>query len=119
MTAPTIAAVWATQRNNFNVMRLVAAWLVIYGHAWAITGRSGQDLLASLTRFRFAGAIAVDMFFVVSGFLIAASLQRNSVRGYLISRGLRIVPALVVCVGVTTFVIGPLLSTAANYWSQP
>lgn len=118
MTAPTIAAAWATQRNNFNLMRLLAAWLVIYGHAWAITGSDGQDLLASLTGFRFAGAIAVDMFFVVSGFLIAASLERNSVRGYLVSRGLRILPALVVCVGLTTFVIGPLLTAAADYWSQ-
>ena len=119
MSSPTIAAAWATQRNNFNLMRLVAAWLVIYGHAWAITGSGGQDQLAWLTGFRFAGAIAVDMFFVVSGFLIAASLQRNSVRGYLLSRGLRILPALVVCVAVSTFVMGPLLSTAAGYWSQP
>ena len=118
MSSPTIAAAWAAQRNNFNLMRLVAAWLVIYGHAWAITGSSGQDLLAKLTGFRFAGAIAVDMFFVVSGFLIAASLQRNSVRGYLVSRGLRILPALIACVGLATFVLGPLLTTAANYWSQ-
>ncbi len=119
MSSPTIADAWAAQRNNFNLMRLVAAWLVIYGHAWAITGSSGQDWLARLTGFRFSGAIAVDMFFVVSGFLIAASLQRNSVRGYLVSRGLRIVPALVVCVALTTFLLGPLLTTAAGYWAQP
>ncbi len=119
MNSPTIATAWAAQRNNFNLMRLVAAWLVIYGHAWAITGSSGQDLLADLTGFRFAGAIAVDMFFVVSGFLITASLQRNSARGYLLSRGLRIVPALVACVAVSTFVLGPLLTTATDYWSQP
>lgn len=118
MSSPTIAAAWATQRNNFNLMRLVAAWLVIYGHAWAITGTGGQDLLADLTGFRFAGAIAVDMFFVVSGFLIAASLQRNSVRGYLISRGLRILPALIACVVLTTFVLGPLLTSVSDYWSQ-
>lgn len=118
MSSPTIADAWAAQRNNFNLMRLVAAWLVIYGHAWAITGSSGHDLLAGLTGFRFAGAIAVDMFFVVSGFLITASLQRNSVRGYLISRGLRILPALIACVILTTFVLGPLLTSASDYWSQ-
>lgn len=118
MSSPTIAGAWATQRNNFNLMRLVAAWLVIYGHAWAITGSGGQDALADLTGFRFAGAIAVDMFFVISGFLIAASLQRNSVRGYLVLRGLRILPALIACVAVTTFVVGPLLTTATDYWSQ-
>lgn len=118
MSSPTIAAAWAAQRNNFNLMRLVAAWLVIYSHAWAITRADGHDLIATLTGFRAAGALAVDMFFVVSGFLITASLQRNSVRGYLVSRGLRILPALVTCVGVTTFVLGPLLTTATDYWSQ-
>ena len=119
MTAPSIAEAWAGQRNNFNLMRLVAAWLVIYGHAHAITGIPGNDGIAWLTQLRSAGAVAVDMFFVVSGFLIAASLERNSVRGYLVSRGLRILPALLVCVALTTFVLGPLLSTAADYWRQP
>ena len=119
MSSPTIAAAWAAQRNNFNLMRLVAAWLVIYSHAWAITGAAGHDLMGTLTGFRSAGALAVDLFFVVSGFLIAASLQRNSVRGYLVSRGLRILPALIACVGLTTFVLGPLLTTATSYWSEP
>lgn len=119
MTAPTIAAAWAAQRNNFNLMRLVAAWLVIYGHAHAVTGIPGNDGVAWLTQLRGAGAVAVDMFFVISGFLIAASLERNSVRGYLVSRGLRILPALVVCVALTTFVLGPLLSTTVDYWRQP
>ena len=80
---------------------------MIYGHAWAITGTPGGDLLARATQVKFAGAIAVDMFFVISGFLIAASLQRNTVRGYLASRALRILPALVVCVALTVFVLGP------------
>jgi len=61
----------------------------------------------------------VDMFFVISGFLIAASLQRNSVQGYLASRALRILPALIVCVGLSTFVLGPLLTTSADYWRNP
>ena len=118
-SAPTIAVAWAGQRNNFNLMRLVAAWLVIYGHAHALTGIAGNDGIAWLTQLRGAGAVAVDMFFVVSGFLIAASLERNTVRGYLVSRGLRILPALLVCVALTTFVLGPLLTTAADYWRQP
>ena len=119
MTAPSIATAWAGQRNNFNLMRLVAAWMVIYGHAHAITGIAGNDGIAWLTQLRGAGAVAVDMFFVISGFLIAASLERNSVRGYLVSRGLRILPALLVCVALTTFILGPLLTTAADYWRQP
>ena len=116
--APSIGQAWAQGRNNFNLMRLVAAWMVIYGHASAVTGVPFTDAFAWATRLRGAGAVAVDLFFVVSGFLIAASLQRNDVRGYLVSRGLRIVPALLVCVAVTAFVLGPLLTTAAQYWSD-
>ena len=117
--APTIGEAWSQGRNNFNLMRLVAAWMVIYGHASTITGVPFTDAFAWLTRLRGAGAVAVDLFFVVSGFLIAASLQRNDVRGYLVSRGLRIVPALVVCVALTTFVLGPLVTTAPHYWTDP
>ncbi len=115
---PTVADAWAGERNNFNLMRLVAAWLVIYGHAHAITGIPGNDGIAWLTQLRAAGAVAVDMFFALSGFLIAASLQRNTVRGYLVSRGLRILPALVVCVALTTLLLGPLVTSAADYWTQ-
>ena len=114
----TIADAWAGDRNNFNLMRLVAAWLVIYGHAHAITGLPGHDGIAWLTQLRAAGAVAVDMFFAVSGFLIAASLERNTVRGYLVSRGLRILPALLACVALTTLVLGPLLTTTADYFTQ-
>ena len=118
-TAPTLAEAWEGGRNNFNLMRLVAAWLVIYGHARAITKAGGQDLITWLTQFKFAGGVAVDVFFVISGFLIAASLQRNDVRSYLASRALRIVPGLAVCVALSAFVLGPLLTTSADYWHRP
>lgn len=115
----TVASAWASGRNNFNLMRLVAAWLVIYGHSRAITAAPGVDVVTLLTGFRYAGAVAVDVFFVVSGFLIAASLERHTTRGYLVARALRIVPALLVCVLLTALVMGPLLTTAADYWSRP
>lgn len=114
-----LADAWAGGRNNFTLIRLVAAWLVIHGHAWAITGTPGGDFIARLTGFKFAGALAVDAFFLISGFLIAASLQRNDVRGYLASRALRILPALVVCVALCVFVLGPLLTTDDGYWRDP
>lgn len=40
---PTLAQAWSGDRNNFNLMRLIAAWLVIYGHAWAITAAPGSS----------------------------------------------------------------------------
>ena len=66
------------------------------------------------------GAIAVNGFFAVSGFLVAASLVKRGIVDYLISRILRIFPALIVCVLVSVFILGPLLSTLSvnDYFSH-
>ena len=114
----TLADAWHTGRNNFNLIRLVAAWLVIWSHGWPITGTAGPDPLGRLTLIRSGGEIAVDVFFVVSGFLVAASLERNRWREFLAARALRIFPALIVCVLLTVFVLGPALTTASDYWSS-
>jgi len=104
------------ERPTINLLRLAAAWLVIYGHSWAVTGdHSTQDILVRLFQFKASGGMAVDAFFIISGFLIAASVERNSVRGYVVSRALRIVPALVVCTALCSFVLGPLVTTLDHY----
>lgn len=115
---PTIDTVFATGRNNFNLIRLIAAWLVIYSHSWAITGSAGVDAIGALTQIKSAGALAVDVFFLISGFLVAASIQRNTLREFLLARALRIYPALVVCVVLSVCVLGPLVTTAPDYWSD-
>lgn len=115
---PTIQSAFATSRNNFNLIRLIAAWLVIYSHSWAITGSAGADLVGMLTLQKSAGALAVDVFFLISGFLVAASFQRNSLRAFLLARALRIYPALMVCVMLTVCILGPLLTTASDYWDD-
>ena len=33
----SLGEAWRSGRNNFNLIRLFAAWLVIYSHAWPIT----------------------------------------------------------------------------------
>lgn len=111
-----IGDAWRNGRNNFNLIRLIAAWLVIYSHAWAITGTAGNDHLAQLTLTKSAGAFAVDVFFAISGFLVAASFERNGWRDFLVARALRIYPALIVCIALTAFILGPALTTDAQYW---
>lgn len=113
---PTLADAWAGGRNHFNAIRLVAAWMVIWSHAWAITGTPGNDPFAHLTLTRSAGAFAVDVFFVISGFLVAASFERNGWREFLIARALRLYPAVIVCTLLTVCVLGPLLTTSTTYW---
>ncbi|WP_345294589.1 acyltransferase [Luteimonas vadosa] len=114
----SLAEAWQRRRNNFNLIRLFAAWLVIWSHAWPITGTPGSDPFGQFTG-RTAGALAVDVFFVISGFLVAASLQRNRVVPFLLARGLRIYPALLACVALTVLVLGPLLTTDPAYWRDP
>lgn len=114
-----IGDAWQTGINQFHLIRLAAAWLVIYSHAWPITGTPGSDVVGQLTHVRTAGALAVDVFFLISGFLVAASLSRHSVRDFLVARALRIYPALAVCVALTVLVLGPLLTTSAGYWHAP
>ncbi len=50
--APTLLDAWDGGRNHFHLIRLIAAWLVIWSHAWAITGTAGNDHFARLTLSR-------------------------------------------------------------------
>lgn len=104
--------------NNLNLIRLIAALAVIYGHSSAITGNGPPDIFLQLVGYKFIGGVAVDVFFVISGFLITASAASgNGLIYYSASRILRIYPALVACVVLSVFVLGPALSTT-DYWNS-
>lgn len=94
-------------RNSFDVVRLAAALLVVYGHAFPLTGNAAPGFAGNSVQ-----AIAVKVFFVISGYLIMASWQRDpSAVRFLIRRALRIMPGLIAVVVFTTAILGPLLST--------
>jgi peptidoglycan/LPS O-acetylase OafA/YrhL len=119
VTGPSLGALFEERSNNFNLIRLLAALAVIYGHASAITGHGPPDLFLRIVGYKFLGGVAVDVFFVISGFLIASSaMGRNGLLYYSASRVLRIYPALVCCIVVTVLVIGPLLTEADDYFSS-
>lgn len=92
--------------NNFDALRLLAASAVIFGHAHPLTATPDLGLLGSSVQ-----AIAVKVFFVISGYLIYTSwaLQPNLL-AYLGKRALRIFPALIVICLLTIFVFGPLFT---------
>lgn len=92
------------RQNNFDFLRLFAAALVIYGHAYSLTGFPPPG---------FAGngvhTIGVKVFFTISGFLIAQSWQRDpSLVRFMLRRSVRIFPALIVVVLLSIFVLGPI-----------
>jgi peptidoglycan/LPS O-acetylase OafA/YrhL len=98
-------------QNSFGVIRLAMALAVLFSHSYWFT--SGSKLADPLVRFtgHSIGEHAVQVFFFLSGILVAQSLLRSrSVLDFAVARALRIFPALIVCVLLTAFVLGPLFT---------
>lgn len=94
--------------NNFDILRLLAAWAVLVSHSFALVGEVEplHQLGASL------GSVGVLVFFAVSGLLIRRSWEYDpSPRDFWIKRALRLLPALAVVALVTAFVLGPLVTS--------
>jgi peptidoglycan/LPS O-acetylase OafA/YrhL len=86
-------------------LRCISILLVLISHAAASSGFPSRELmLNSLQRPReFLGATGVDVFFVISGFLITLLMLRElrrtntlSIKGFYTRRGLRILPVYIV-----------------------
>jgi len=115
----TIEYLLNKKSNNFNLIRLLAAISVIYGHTSAITGHGPADLFLQYVGFKFIGGVAVDIFFVISGFFITSSfVNAKNYKYFLVSRILRIYPALIVCILLTVFIVGPLLTESTEYFTN-
>ncbi len=93
--------------NNFNLIRFVAALLVLYSHSFVVvTGMRSAQPLQGLIGMTW-GDIAVDIFFVISGFLVTRSFfERKNIIAFARSRILRVYPALIAAVLFCTFVVG-------------
>ena len=93
--------------NNFNFIRFIAASLVIFSHSFPLLMGIDEDPLRKLTGTSFGG-LAVDIFFITSGFLICKSfLSKPHIIDYALSRILRIYPALIVAILFCVFIVGP------------
>jgi peptidoglycan/LPS O-acetylase OafA/YrhL len=96
--------------NNFDVLRLGAAALVLLSHAFLINGTA--DPAIALTGDETLGDMAVTAFFGISGFLVARSWCRDPrVARFVMKRALRILPGLWAVVLVSALVLGPLFSS--------
>lgn len=86
--------------NNFDLLRLFAAFQVILGHTTShLLSQKGYQIEGWFDVFQkiFSYVPGVPIFFLISGFLIAMSYDRNpNIKTYIKNRLLRIYPALYV-----------------------
>jgi len=91
--------------NSLNFLRVLFASLVLLSHA---AGLAGFNNWVGLINQSSIAQIALYGFFIISGYLIAGSVLRNSTFDYLIRRCLRIFPGLITCLLLTAFLFGVL-----------
>ena len=105
--ASTLGAFADGRDNNFNLLRCLAATAVLASHSFALSTGSANSEPLRQTLGTTPGIIAVDVFFLTSGFLVSGSLvRRRAVKSFAMARALRIYPALIVAVSLTVLAVG-------------
>ncbi len=106
-----------SRRNNFNFMRVIFAVWALYSHCFALVANGYQYFdVTNFTRGQtFLGHIAVEGFFIISGFLITMSWFRCRGPGdFLRRRALRIYPGYIAACLFCILLIAPLGSASAR-----
>lgn len=105
--------IYDRKNNSFTILSVVLSIGVIYFHCYPLfygTNTTHWDLFTSnILKGSSLGAFCVNIFFIISGFMITTSIQRskNTIM-YLIKRIKKIFPALILCLLISALIIGPL-----------
>lgn len=104
--------------NAFDFLRIAAALAVLVSHSFAFVGLPQPRVPYGET----LGGLAVNIFFVISGYLVTASWCRDPSLGrFFYRRGLRILPGLAIATLTAVFFVGWLATTLSTnaYFSNP
>jgi peptidoglycan/LPS O-acetylase OafA/YrhL len=108
--------------SGFDYLRIILSISIIAVHSCLTSyGLAANDALYEGPFGRFCNLL-VPMFFALSGFLVAGSLERSRTLGMFLGlRAIRIFPALFVEVILSAFILGPLVTTLPPqlYFSDP
>ncbi len=120
----TVETAFRETKNNFDVLRLIAAFAVLFGHSFVLTSGvltlESMDpvsvlLMANTPWGEAVHEFAVNVFFVISGFLVASSFDRSPrIWRFVTARVLRIYPAAMVCAMVTVSSLWIVSTVDAN-----
>lgn len=105
--------------NNADCLRFILALMVIFSHAYPLaTGDNSHEPFYRFTHnTETFGGVAVEGFFVLSGFLIAGSWLRSpKLSTFLAKRCLRIWPGLIVAVLFCYFVAPIVSDEGMKFW---
>ncbi|CAN0622186.1 exopolysaccharide production protein ExoZ [Burkholderia multivorans] len=111
------------KENNFDCLRLLAAFLVLFSHQFNLMGLPEP---ISIGGFQGLGGLGVAIFFSISGYLVCQSWERDpSFIRFSAKRLLRILPGLCVVTVLCACVLGPALTTlpereyfaSAKFWN--
>jgi peptidoglycan/LPS O-acetylase OafA/YrhL len=109
------------RNNNFNFLRLFFASLVLVSHAIELVdGNRNRELLTRIFGTLSFGELALDGFFLLSGFLILKSWQQQpKLIIYFSKRIRRIYPGFLMAFVISACVLAPLgASSVSTYFAQ-
>ncbi|MDA7706031.1 MAG: acyltransferase [Flavobacteriaceae bacterium] len=102
--------------NNFDFLRVVFAFTVAFAHLIEL---SDLEILKPFKVF-FNTRLAIDGFFIVSGFLIAKSYENSTtIKDYIIRRAKRIIPAYAVVILISALFLSAISTySLSEYFSN-
>jgi peptidoglycan/LPS O-acetylase OafA/YrhL len=111
--------------NNFNLLRMVGALFIVFGHSILLSGRYAplrERHPALIEGVEFMAYNFLHIFFVFSGLMVAMSLdRRQSLANYVAARALRILPPLLLVSATLALALGPVMTkaTVREYFTDP
>ena len=107
----------AARLNNFDALRIAAAFSVLLSHQYALCGLKEPVVFGVMS----LGTLGVLVFFSISGFLVSQSWRQDPhLARFLAKRWLRIWPGLAAFTVLSACVLGPIVSTLSwrSYYSD-
>ena len=100
--------------NNLSFIRFVISLLVIYYHAFAVTGQGTTYSMLWSRETVSTSHIGLYMLFFYGGFLLMRSMEKKQKAGpYFRARCLRVFPSLWIVVLLCVLILGPLMTTCS------